>query len=84
LWHTDPLQGNDRETNETTTIARQQLLKYATVLESLLGSGLRAIVEVLLEVVFSVCPLRGYITRLTEFCSVSAAHWDGASWLLGE
>jgi hypothetical protein len=34
--------GNDRETdNETTAIAMQQLRKYATLLESLLGSGPR-------------------------------------------
>jgi hypothetical protein len=27
MWHTDPLLGNDRETRETTAIARQQLRK---------------------------------------------------------
>jgi hypothetical protein len=43
LWHTDTLLGNDHETNnETTAIAMQQLRKYATVLEPLLGSGQRA------------------------------------------
>jgi hypothetical protein len=42
LWHIDPLLGNDRETNnETMVIAMQQLRKYATVLEPLLGSGPR-------------------------------------------
>jgi hypothetical protein len=49
------LLGNDRETNnETTTIAMQQLRKYATVLELLLGSRPRATMEVLLEAVFSM------------------------------
>jgi hypothetical protein len=65
LWHTDALQDNDRETNETPTIARQQLHKYATVLDPLLDSGPRAM-EVLLKVVFSMGPPRGYITRPTE------------------
>jgi hypothetical protein len=27
LWHVNPLLGNDLETNETTTIARQQFRK---------------------------------------------------------
>jgi hypothetical protein len=35
-------------------IARQQLRKYATVLEPLLGSGPRATMEVQLEAVFSM------------------------------
>jgi hypothetical protein len=43
LWHIEKLLGNDRETNdETAAIAGQQLRKYATVLEQLLGSGPRA------------------------------------------
>jgi hypothetical protein len=59
----DPLLGNGRKTdNEATAIARQQLCKYATLLELLLGSGLPATVEVLLEVVFSMGPLWGCIT----------------------
>jgi hypothetical protein len=41
------LLSNDRESNETTAIARQELRKYVTVLEPLLGSGPRATVEVL-------------------------------------
>jgi hypothetical protein len=50
LWHTDPLLGNDRETNsETKAIARQQLRKYAKPLAPLLGSYPRATMEVLLE-----------------------------------
>jgi hypothetical protein len=66
-WHTDPLLGNDCETNnDTTVIARQQLCKYATVLEPLLGSGPHTTMEVLLEAVFSMVLLQGYITRLTE------------------
>jgi hypothetical protein len=44
----------------------QQLRKYATVLEPLLRSGQRAIIELLSEAVFSIDPLRGYITRPTE------------------
>jgi hypothetical protein len=59
--------GNNRETNsETTAIAREQLCNYATVLELLLGSGPRATMEILLETVFSMCPLRGYNSRPTE------------------
>jgi hypothetical protein len=37
MWHIDPLLDN----NETTAIARQQLRKYAKVLEPLQGSGQR-------------------------------------------
>jgi hypothetical protein len=67
MWHIDPLLGNNCETNnETTAIATQQLRKYATGLDLLLGSGPHATVEVLLEAVFSMGPLQGYITRLTE------------------
>jgi hypothetical protein len=48
------LLGNDRETNnDKTAISMQQLCNYAILLEPLLGSGLRATVEVLLEEVFS-------------------------------
>jgi hypothetical protein len=54
LWHISTLLGNGRETNETMAIARQQLCKYATVLEPFLGSGPCATMEVLLEVVFSM------------------------------
>jgi hypothetical protein len=78
LWHIDLLLGNDLETNnETTAIAKQQLRKYATVLEPLLGSGPHASMEVLLQAVFLCGPLRGYITRPTEFNSVSAVQWRG-------
>jgi hypothetical protein len=67
VWHIDPLLGNNCKTNnETAAIARQQLLKYSTVLEPLLGTGLHATVEVLLEAVFSIGPLQGCITQLTE------------------
>jgi hypothetical protein len=31
LWHIRPLVGSDRETTETTAIARQQLYKYTTI-----------------------------------------------------
>jgi hypothetical protein len=63
------------------TIARQQLCEYATVLKVLLGSGPRATVKVLLEAGFSMCPLRGYITRTTgtltlTFELVSAVQWS--------
>jgi hypothetical protein len=55
MWHIEPLLGNDRETNnETTTIAVQQLRKYAAVLEPLLLRGPRAIMKLLLEAVFSM------------------------------
>jgi hypothetical protein len=41
MRHIDSLLANDSETyNEITATARQQLRKYATVLEPLLGSGL--------------------------------------------
>jgi hypothetical protein len=66
LWHIDPLLGNDSERNEITAIARQQLRKYATGLEPVLGSGTRAIMEVLLEAVLSMDLVRGYITRPAE------------------
>jgi hypothetical protein len=50
LWHIDTFLGNDLETNnETTAIAMQQLRKYATAVEPLLGIGLRATMEGLLE-----------------------------------
>jgi hypothetical protein len=39
LWHIDMLLVNGCEMNDTTAISRQQLRKYATVLEPLLGSG---------------------------------------------
>jgi hypothetical protein len=74
----DQLLSNDRETNEITTIARQQLRKYATVLEPVLGSDPRATMEVMLEWCFLCSPLRDYITRPTEFSSVSAAEYSGA------
>jgi hypothetical protein len=41
MWQIDPFLGKGHETNnQTTTIAMQQLHKYTTVLELLLGSGL--------------------------------------------
>jgi hypothetical protein len=47
-----PLLDNDHETNnKTTAIVMQQLCKYPTVLEPLLGSGPRATMKVLLEAV---------------------------------
>jgi hypothetical protein len=57
LWHIDLLLGSDCETNKTTAIARQQLDKYAAVLELLLGIGPCATMEVLLEALFSMGPL---------------------------
>jgi hypothetical protein len=57
LWHIDLLLCNDREANnETTAIARQQLRKYAKALEPLLGSGPRATMEILLEMVIFMWP----------------------------
>jgi hypothetical protein len=58
LWHVDPFIGNYRETNnEITAIYMQQLRKYAAVLEPLLGIGLPATIEILLETVFLMGPL---------------------------
>jgi hypothetical protein len=55
LWHVDPLLGNNRKTkNKSIAIAMQQLRKYATILEPLLGSCPLATMEVLLEAVFSM------------------------------
>jgi hypothetical protein len=48
------LLGNDSETNnETTAIVTQQLRKYTTIREQLLGSGPHSTTAVLLEAVFS-------------------------------
>jgi hypothetical protein len=53
LWYINQLLGNTRVTNnDTTGNAMQQLRKYTTVLEPLLGSGRRATMEVLLKDVF--------------------------------
>jgi hypothetical protein len=49
MWHVDC-----ETNNETTAIARQQLRKYTTVFQPLLGSGPCVILEVLLEAMFSV------------------------------
>jgi hypothetical protein len=65
MWHIDPLLGNDRETNETTAITRQQHRKYATVLEPLLDSGLCTTMKVLLEAVFSMWAAPG-LCHLTD------------------
>jgi 7,8-dihydro-6-hydroxymethylpterin-pyrophosphokinase len=55
LWHIDPLLGDNCKTNgEAIAIARQQLHKYASVLEPLFDGGPCATMEVLLEAVFSM------------------------------
>jgi hypothetical protein len=55
MWHFDPFLENDCEiNNETTVIAMQELRKLATLLKSLLGSGPRVTMEVMLESVFSM------------------------------
>jgi hypothetical protein len=55
MWHIDTMAVNDGETNnETTASAMQQLRKYATILEPLLGRGPRPTMEALLEGVFSM------------------------------
>jgi hypothetical protein len=54
-----------KQTNETTTIARQQLCKYATLLEPLLGTGPYATIKALLEFMVSMLVLQGYITQPT-------------------
>jgi 7,8-dihydro-6-hydroxymethylpterin-pyrophosphokinase len=62
----DLLLGNDLETNnETMIIARQQLHKYATVLEPLSGTSPYTPTKELLELVFSTLVLQGYITQST-------------------
>jgi hypothetical protein len=63
-----PLLVNNSDTNsETTAIARQQFRKCTTVLEPLLASSPCTTMEVLLETVFSMGPLQGYVTRSAEF-----------------
>jgi hypothetical protein len=79
LWHVDSLLGNNHETNnKAMVIARQQLCKYATLLKPLLGSGLHATMEVLLEVVFSMCSA---LTKFSHLVQCSAVEW---SELVGE
>jgi hypothetical protein len=70
LWHIDPLQGNDRETNDIRAVAMQQLRKYATVLEPLLGSGPLTTMEVRWKRYFLCGPLQSCITQPNEFSSV--------------
>jgi hypothetical protein len=74
--------------DNTTAIFRQQLHKDVTVLESLLGSGPLATVEVLLQC-FLCDPPRCYITRPTKLSSISAVQcsavqWSRSSWLVSE
>jgi hypothetical protein len=57
----NPLLGNNRETDETNAIARQQLRKLATLLTSVSSSGPGATNKVLFEEVFSICLLRGVV-----------------------
>jgi 7,8-dihydro-6-hydroxymethylpterin-pyrophosphokinase len=55
LRYIDLLLCNDHKTNnETTAIAMQQLHKYASVLDPLIGSGLCATMDILLEAVVSM------------------------------
>jgi hypothetical protein len=86
MWDINPLVGNDRETNnETKTIVRQQLNKYATVLETLLGSGPCVTIQVLLEAVFSMDPLRGYINSPTELSYfLQCSEVERVGWLVSE
>lgn len=49
MWHIELSLGNKLKAKEKTTIAREQIRKYATVLEPLLSSGLPLTMEVLLE-----------------------------------
>jgi hypothetical protein len=63
LWHIEPLLGDDHESdNKTMATARQQICKYITLLEPLIGSGLGATMEVLFKAVFPIGLLQGYIT----------------------
>jgi hypothetical protein len=67
MWYINPLLGNDCKTNNgTAVIDRQQFRKYVRGFEPLVGSDSRATTKVMLEAVFSMDPLRGYITRPTE------------------
>jgi hypothetical protein len=50
------------QNNDKMAIALKQFRKYATVLRLLLDSGPRATIEVLLEAVFPMEPLRARIT----------------------
>jgi hypothetical protein len=52
-------------------IAMQQLNKFATLLEPLLGSGQCTTMEVLLEAVFPMDPLQGQVTQPTELVQYS-------------
>jgi hypothetical protein len=54
MWHIELSLGNKLKAKEKTTIAREQIRKYATVLEPLLDSSPRSTMEVLLEAVFSM------------------------------
>jgi hypothetical protein len=80
-WHVDSLLGNDRQSNESTAISRQQLCKYATLLKSLLGSGLHATKKVLLRVVFSMWSTPK-LYHSTGFSSVSSV--EGSEELVRE
>jgi hypothetical protein len=83
LWHTDLLLDNDRETYiETTAIALQHFRKYATVLEPLLSSGSGTTVKVLLEAVFSMGPLRGYVTQPTKWVQYRWIQWSEVNLLV--
>jgi hypothetical protein len=83
LWHVDLLLGNDCKTNnKTTAIVRQQLRKYATVLELLLGSGLRSTMEVLLEAVVSMwsTPRLYHSTEFSSFQLVQSSAVEWSEW----
>jgi hypothetical protein len=71
-----------RQSKAITSVAMQQFRKCATVLELLIGSVLHPTMEMLLEAVFSMDPLRGYSTRPTELGLASVVQWSGASCLV--
>jgi hypothetical protein len=79
LWHIDPLLGNDHETNNETTVnAGQQLRKYAAVMETLLGRGPFATMEVLLEAVFFV--VRSEAISLDRPSSFQLVQYSAVEW----
>jgi hypothetical protein len=58
-------------------ISSKQLCKYSTLLRSLLGSGRRATIEILLETVFSMwsAPRLYYSTDQDDLLQRSGVEW---------
>jgi hypothetical protein len=73
------LDNNRKINNATMVTARQQLRKYTIVPESLLGSGPRKTMEVLLEAVFSKWSVSRLYHRTdrVQFSKCSATEYNG-------